>query len=89
MKKIVVLKKRGNIAGLAKHLSHKHGGDPGFFTSCMADDELQGYGEDARAGICAKAHKLAIGKWPGEHPRKKQKKLTGRVRCCGRIRSKI
>jgi len=59
--------KAGNIEGLAKHLSKKLGGDPHFFTKCMADEELAGYDEDARAGICAKAHKLALGFWPGEH----------------------
>jgi len=88
MRIVVLKKKRGNIAGLAKHLAHKHGGDPGFFTACMGDDELQGYADEARKGICAKAHKLAIGRWPGEDPDrkvKKQRKLTGRVRCCARL----
>jgi len=59
-------KGRGNIEGLATHLSHKFGGDPSFFTKCMADEQLQGYDTDARSGICAKAHKLAVGKWPTE-----------------------
>jgi len=66
MSKKVVFK-RGNIAGLAKHLAKKYGGDPGFHTKCMGADELQGYSQDARAAICAKAHKLAVGIWPGEH----------------------
>jgi len=71
-------KGRGNIEGLATHLSHKFGGDPSFFTKCMADEQLQGYDTDARSGICAKAHKLAVGKWPteGEHPKREKKEMA-------------
>lgn len=57
----------GNIFGLSKHLAHKYGGDPGFFSKCMGDEALQGYDHDARSAICARAHKIAIGIWPGEH----------------------
>ena len=74
-------KGRGNIEGLATHLSHKFGGDPSFFTKCMADEQLQGYDTDARSGICAKAHKLAVGKWPteGEHPKREKKEQKARL----------
>lgn len=65
-KGIIVRKGRGNIAGLAKHLAKKYGGDPKFFTKCDACEELAGYDEEARHAICAKAHKLAVGKWPAE-----------------------
>ena len=58
---------RGNIEGLAKHLVKKHGGDPHFFTKCMQDDALNGYDDEVKKAICARAHKIAIGKWPGEH----------------------
>jgi len=60
-------KGRGNIEGLTKHLAKKYGGDPHFFTKCMAAEELQGYPEENRSGICARAHKIATGIWPGEH----------------------
>lgn len=84
MKKIIVFKKRGYMPGLAKHLAKKYGGDPGFFTKCMSAEEVQGYPEDVRKALCAKGHKLAIGKWPTEGMKKKEKRLLGRVRrrCC-------
>jgi hypothetical protein len=56
--------KAGNIENLAKHMSKKYGGDPGFFTKCMGSSELSDYDQDKRAAICARAHKIAIGKWP-------------------------
>ena len=62
----ILLKGRGNMPGLAKHLAHQIGGDPHFFTRCMTHESVAGYDEDARAGICAKAHKLVVGKWPAE-----------------------
>ncbi len=89
--KIIVMKKRGNIAGLAKHLSKKYGGDPHFFTKCMGAEEVAGYDDAVKKSLCAKAHKLAVGIWPGEHggknptgPEKKERRLLGRVRrrCC-------
>ncbi len=61
--------KAGNIGNLAQHLANKYGGDPKFFTKCMAADELADYGEDTRAAICARAHHLVVGIWPGEHGR--------------------
>ena len=67
----VIRYKRGNMAGLAKHLSHKIGGDPDFFTKCMGTEEVSGYGDDAKKAICAKAHKLAIGRWPSQDPDRK------------------
>lgn len=67
-KRVIVLKKRGNMAGFAKHLSHKLGEDPNFFTKCMADDETSGYDAEARKALCAQAHKLAIGRWPAQDP---------------------
>lgn len=60
------LKKAGNIAGLAKHLGHKYS-EPGFFTSCMGDPLLEGYPDDIKKKICARAHKIYTGIWPGEH----------------------
>lgn len=59
--------KRGNMAGLAKHLAKKYGGDPHFFTKVLGDETLAGYPDDVKKAIAAKAHKLAIGIWPGEH----------------------
>jgi hypothetical protein len=70
MAKIIVLKA---IEGLAKHLNKKFGGDPDFFTKCMADESVSSYDDTARKAVCAKAHKLAVGKWPAET---KQRKLT-------------
>lgn len=57
---------RGNIEGLAKHISHQIGNDPHLWTKCMAFDELQGYDHEARAAICARVHKIATGYWPAE-----------------------
>jgi len=71
--------KRGNIMGLAEHLSKKFGGDPDYFTKCVVSEELTRprknkppYTEEQRSAICAKAHKLALGYWPGEKPAKKK-----------------
>lgn len=63
---------RGNIKGLTKHLVKKLGGDPHLFTKCMSASELSGYTEEQRAGICAKVHYIATGKWPGEHRSEKE-----------------
>lgn len=68
-KQIVIGRKAaaGNMEGLAKHLGKKLGGDPHFFSKCVASAELAKYDEEARKGICAKAHKLVTGIYPGEH----------------------
>jgi hypothetical protein len=58
--------KRGNMAGLAKHFSHKYS-EPGFFTKVMSDPLLDGYPDDFKKRIAARAHKLIVGIWPGEH----------------------
>ena len=63
----ILLKGRGNMPGLAKHLAHQIGGDPQFFTKCMGHESVAGYDEDVRASVCAKAHKLVTGIWPGAH----------------------
>lgn len=57
----------GNIEGLAKHLSHKYGGDPHFFDKAIQDELLDGYDQDAKSAIVARAHKIVTGIWPGEH----------------------
>lgn len=59
-------KKRGNIAGLAKHLSHKYE-EPGFFTKCMQDESIANYPPRIKKRICAMAHKIVVGIWPGAH----------------------
>lgn len=63
----LVYKKRGNIEGLSKYLGHRLGPEPGFFRRCMKHEKLAGYEKDVRAAICAKAHKIWVGIWPGEH----------------------
>jgi hypothetical protein len=63
----MVLMKRGYMPGLAKHLSKKLGADPNFHTKCMGDESVAGYDEGVRASVCAKAHKMVTGIWPGEH----------------------
>lgn len=67
MSNIILRFKQGNMAGLAKHLAKKYGGDPGFFGKCVACDELKEYDEEARNAICAKAHKLVTGYSPTDH----------------------
>ena len=75
MKAIIKLKARGNIAGLAKHLAKKYGPqDEGFFTRCMAAEEVSNYDTNTRAAVCARAHKEQIGTWPGEGRKKKERK---------------
>jgi hypothetical protein len=73
-KVLFVRKKKGNMAGLAKHLAKKYGGDPNFFTKCMGAEEVSGYPEERRKPLCAKAHKLATGHWPSQDPDRKTKK---------------
>lgn len=71
--KIIRLKKRGNIAGLAKHLAKKYGpADEGYFTRCMAAEEVANYPVETRKSVCARAHKEAIGIWPAESKKKKK-----------------
>lgn len=68
MRPIVRFKKRGHMPGLAKKIAKDYGKDPHFWTKCMKHPLVAGrYDYDTRAAVCAKAHKLAIGIWPGEH----------------------
>ena len=70
---------QGNIEGLSIHLAHQIGGDPHFFTKCVSSAVLdrtvkylgRPYNEEEKNGICAKAHKLVTGIWPGQHRSKK------------------
>jgi len=67
MKPIMRFKKRGHMPGLAKKIAKDMGKDPHFWTKCMHHPLTQRYVGDDRKALCAKAHKLAIGIWPGEH----------------------
>lgn len=67
-------KGRGYMPGLAKHLAHKFGGDPNFFTKVVESEELSGYDEEARNAIAARAHKIAIGHWPAEDKKFERRK---------------
>lgn len=73
-KEITLKRGRGNMPGLAKHLAHKYGGDPHFFTKVVEDELLQGYDEEARNAIAARAHKLVVGHWPAEDKKFEKKK---------------
>lgn len=66
IERVDLTQKAGNVENLAKHMSKKYGGDPGFFTKCVGSSELADYDQDKRAAICARAHKIAVGKWPAE-----------------------
>ena len=55
---------------LAAGLCKKFGGDPGFFTRCMASNLRLPEGYDKK-GYCAELHKHCTGHWPAE---KKQRK---------------
>ncbi len=57
----------GNINKLAEHLANTYGEDPGFWHKCDASEELQEYDAETRAAICAKAHYIVTGIYPGEH----------------------
>ena len=73
--------KAGNIKGLGKHLAKKYGAqDKGFFTRCMAAEELADYDRETRAAICAKAHKVQIGKWPAEKKEKQMGKIIANIK---------
>lgn len=65
---IILKAGRGNMAGLAKHISHLVGKDPDFHKHCTDNAEVQKIssegGYDINA-LCAKAHKLVVGEWPG------------------------
>ena len=67
-KKHIIIHKAGNMAGLAKHISHLIGSDPDFHAHCTGNAEVQKMcnegGYDINA-LCAKAHKLVTGEWPG------------------------
>lgn len=73
MKATIVLK-RGNMAGLAKHLAKKYGGDPDFFTKVMGDEALADYDEETKKAIAARAHKMVTGHWPAQDEDRKKKK---------------
>lgn len=74
--KIMIVLKAGNIKGLAKHLAKTYGPqDEGFFTRCAQAKELAKYPVESRNAICARAHKVQLGTWPGEG-HKKKKELT-------------
>lgn len=72
----VVLKGRGNIKGLAKHLKKMHPDTDGFFTFCMSE-MADGYPDkETRASVCARAHFEAFGKWPAEDPSATEKETV-------------
>jgi hypothetical protein len=69
----------GNIAGWSKHMANVFGEDPHFFTKCMTElennsefwhgekDAKTPYDKKTRASICARAHYIVTGIWPGAH----------------------
>ncbi len=61
------VKARGNINNLAEHLAHAYGSDPGFWTKCDQSTELANTDPEKRAAICARAHYIITGMWPGGH----------------------
>jgi len=65
----------GNMAGLAKHLANKYGGDPDFFTKVAGSDELARYEPEARKAIAARAHKIVTGIYPSEHPKSRKESI--------------
>ena len=72
-KPIIRFKKRGHMPGLAKKIAKDFGGDPHFWTKCMSHPlVVNRYDRETRSAVCAKAHKLATGIWPGEHGGKKK-----------------
>jgi hypothetical protein len=82
--KHIIIHKAGNMAGLAKHISHLIGSDPDFHAKCTSNPEVQkiASGYDINA-LCAKAHKLVVGEWPASQTdegsigkRAKQKKVV-------------
>lgn len=75
MRPVLRFKKRGHMPGLAKKIAKDMGRDPHFFTKCMTHPLVQRYDRKTRSAVCAKAHKLATGIWPGEHGGKSK---TGR-----------
>ena len=67
MTSVDLTEKAGNMEALSRHIAKKIGADPGFFTKCTNDAEVKGIcakgGYDVKA-FCARAHKIAVGKWP-------------------------
>lgn len=78
-RRIGIIMKAGNMAGLAKHLSKKLGGDPHFFTKCAADESVAGYDTEVRNAICARAHKMVTGHYPAEDADLKKERPTRKL----------
>lgn len=71
-----IILKAGNMAGLAKHLSKKLGGDPHFFTKCVGDESVADYDTEVRNAICARAHKMVTGHYPAEDKKIENKEYS-------------
>lgn len=71
-----IILKAGNMAGLAKHLSKKLGGDPHFFTKCVGDESVVDYDTEVRNAICARAHKMVTGHYPAEDKKIENKEYS-------------
>lgn len=86
------LQRHKNIKGLAARIRKKHPVGKGYFRACMNDSVTKRYPNRVRASICAKVHKLAIGKWPGEKKHKAnedKKKKKYKLRSVAQLLKKL
>ncbi len=87
---MIHLQRHKNIKGLAARIRKKNPGDEGYFRACMNDSATKNYSHQARAAMCAKAHKISVGKWPGEKKHKeKKKKKKYRLRSVAQLLKKL
>lgn len=89
---MIHLQKHKDIKGLAAHIRKRHPADKGSFRACMNDPSTQKYTHRVRAGICAKVHKVSVGKWPGEKKHKttdKKKKKKYKLRSVAQLLKKL
>lgn len=89
---MIHLQKHKDIKGLAARIRKKHPGDKGYFRACMNDPATKKYPHQVRAAMCAKVHKVSVGKWPGEKKHKvadKKKKKKYKLRSVAQLLKKL
>ena len=89
---MIHLQRHKDIKGLAAHIRKKHPGAEGYFRACMNDPAIKKYPHQARASICAEAHKVSVGKWPREKKHKTdddKKKKKYKLRSVAQLLKKL
>lgn len=79
----ILLKARGYMPGMAKHIANLIGSsEPGFFTRCTQHPWVREAcakgGYDIKA-LCSRAHKLALGYYPTEKKSSRFSNMKGYI----------